>query len=94
MESDFKHKDKTKIPSFFYHLGDVVYKFGEASEYNTQFYEPYGFYPGPIFAIPGNKDGSIRKAGINLVDKGLESKKDSSISYNYCYYYNNNYYCR
>jgi hypothetical protein len=76
MESNFKHKDKTKIPSFFYHLGDVVYKFGEASEYNPQFYEPYEFYPGPIFAIPGNKDGSIRKAGSNFIEQDLKSKNN------------------
>src|SRR5215510_5403672 len=29
MESDFDHHN----PSFLYHLGDVIYKFGEASEY-------------------------------------------------------------
>jgi acid phosphatase type 7 len=80
MESDFKHKDKTKIPSFFYHLGDVIYKFGEASEYNPQFYEPYEFYPGPIFAIPGNKDGSIRKAGLNSLERDLNSKNNIKIS--------------
>jgi acid phosphatase type 7 len=53
MESDFDNHN----PSFIYHLGDVIYKFGEASEYYSQFYEPYAHYPGPIFAIPGNKDG-------------------------------------
>jgi hypothetical protein len=42
---------------FFYHLGDVVYYDGETERYYDQFYEPYGHYPGPIFAIPGNHDG-------------------------------------
>ena len=56
MEADF---DKHPI-SFLYHVGDVVYKFGEASEYYSQFYEPYAHYPAPIFAIPGNKDGDVR----------------------------------
>jgi acid phosphatase type 7 len=56
MESDFDNHN----PSFMYHLGDVIYKFGEASEYYPQFYEPYAHYPGPIFAIPGNKDGDVR----------------------------------
>jgi acid phosphatase type 7 len=56
MESDFDNHN----PSFIYHLGDVIYKFGEASEYYSQFYEPYAHYPGPIFAIPGNKDGDVR----------------------------------
>lgn len=85
MEADFKHKDKTKIPSFFYHLGDVVYKFGEASEYYSQFYEPYQYYPAPIFAIPGNKDGSVRKSGSNIVidnDKSKNNGKTASNSNN------------
>jgi acid phosphatase type 7 len=56
MESDFDHHNL----SFLYHLGDVIYKFGEASEYYCQFYEPYAHYPGPVFAIPGNKDGDVR----------------------------------
>ncbi|MER5175315.1 MAG: metallophosphoesterase [Candidatus Nitrosocosmicus sp.] len=79
MEMDFKHKDTAKIPSFFYHLGDVVYKYGEATEYNPQFYEPYEFYPSPIFAIPGNKDGSIRKAG-KTIDKDIKSKNSISTT--------------
>jgi hypothetical protein len=44
-------------PSFFYHLGDVVYFNGMATDYPTQFYEPYQYYPAPIFAIAGNHDG-------------------------------------
>jgi predicted phosphodiesterase len=46
-------------PSFFYHLGDVVYKHGEESLYHDQFYHPYQDYPAPIFAIPGNHDGEV-----------------------------------
>ncbi len=46
-------------PAFFFHLGDVVYNFGEEEYYYEQFYEPYREYPGPIFAIPGNHDGMI-----------------------------------
>src|SRR5271157_1446085 len=46
-------------PVFFYHLGDVVYNFGEARYYYDQFYDPYRNYPGPIFAIPGNHDSFI-----------------------------------
>jgi acid phosphatase type 7 len=59
MEADFDANDKKKNPAFFYNLGDVVYLFGEASSYYPQFYEPYAFYPAPIFAIPGNHDGDI-----------------------------------
>jgi predicted phosphodiesterase len=44
-------------PSFFYHLGDVVYFNGVSTDYPAQFYEPYQFYPARIFAIPGNHDG-------------------------------------
>jgi hypothetical protein len=46
-------------PQFLYHLGDVVYNFGEASQYKRQFFEPYKAYPGPIFAISGNHDCDI-----------------------------------
>ncbi len=46
-------------PAFFFHLGDVVYNFGEAQYYYDQFYEPYREYDRPIFAIPGNHDGMV-----------------------------------
>ena len=45
------------LPAFFYHLGDVVYYFGQQQYYPEQFYDPYRNYAGPIFAIPGNHDG-------------------------------------
>lgn len=46
-------------PAFLYHLGDVVYNFGESKYYYDQFYEPYRNYPAPIFAIPGNHDSFV-----------------------------------
>jgi hypothetical protein len=46
-------------PAFFFHLGDVIYEFGEAQYYYDQFYEPYREYDRPIFAIPGNHDGMV-----------------------------------
>ena len=46
-------------PAFFFHLGDVVYYFGEAQYYYDQFYEPFRGYDRPIFAIPGNHDGAV-----------------------------------
>jgi hypothetical protein len=46
-------------PAFFFHLGDVIYDFGEAQYYYDQFYEPFREYNRPIFAIPGNHDGMI-----------------------------------
>jgi Calcineurin-like phosphoesterase len=49
-------------PAFFYHLGDVVYYFGQERYYYDQFYDPYRDYEGPIFAIPGNHDGVLFKS--------------------------------
>lgn len=46
-------------PAFFYHLGDVVYFYGETDQYYGQFYEPYAGYNAPIFAVPGNHDGDL-----------------------------------
>lgn len=63
MEADFS-PSATDKPSFFYHLGDVVYYYGEASEYFAQFYNPYDHYPSFIFAIPGNHDGDIAGPGV------------------------------
>ena len=59
MVSDFNEPDPTDVPSFLFHLGDVVYYFGEATYYYDQFYEPYRNYPAPILAIPGNHDGVV-----------------------------------
>jgi Icc-related predicted phosphoesterase len=51
-----KPEDK---PSFLYHVGDIVYHFGEADQYERQFFKPYKNYPLPIFAIPGNHDSDV-----------------------------------
>jgi 3',5'-cyclic AMP phosphodiesterase CpdA len=59
MDRAFEAPDPASRPSFFYHLGDVVYYYGQAEEYYPQFYEPYIHYPAPIFAIPGNHDGDL-----------------------------------
>lgn len=59
MEKDFGGADATRHPSFYYHLGDVVYYDGETANYYAEFYEPYNTYPAPIFAIPGNHDGDV-----------------------------------
>jgi hypothetical protein len=56
MEADFAN-DAPDKPAFLYLLGNIVYFHGEADKYYDQFYEPYGHYPAPIFAIPGNHDG-------------------------------------
>jgi hypothetical protein len=58
MVSDFTDDDPDK-PSFLFHLGDVIYSFGEPQYYYDQFYEPYRDYPAPIVAIAGNHDGMV-----------------------------------
>ena len=57
--SDFHAASPANRPAFLYHLGDVVYDFGESQYYYDQFYEPYRNYPAPIFAIPGNHDSFV-----------------------------------
>lgn len=58
MEADFDPEaDASDIPAFLYITGDCVYFNGEVKEYYKQFYQPYEFYHGPIFAVPGNHDG-------------------------------------
>src|SRR5262245_37801992 len=54
MEQQLRQADDLGQPAFFYNLGDVVYFNGISRDYKWQFYEPYQYYPGPIFAIPGN----------------------------------------
>src|SRR6266568_6869919 len=60
--ADWMDTDFTTVkpaPSFFYHLGDVVYFDGERNQYYPQFYEPYLHYQAPILGIPGNHDGDL-----------------------------------
>ncbi len=59
MVADFDEANPSDVPSFLYHLGDLVYYFGEATYYYDQFYEPFRNYPAPILAIPGNHDGVV-----------------------------------
>jgi hypothetical protein len=59
MVTDFDEQNAADVPSFFFHLGDVVYYFGEGTYYYDQFYEPFRNYPAPIVAIPGNHDGVV-----------------------------------
>ncbi|MBB5057759.1 hypothetical protein HDF16_002465 [Granulicella aggregans] len=59
MVSDFTEANAADVPSFFFHLGDVVYFFGESTFYYDQFFEPYRDYAAPILAIAGNHDGVV-----------------------------------
>ena len=59
LTADCRNADDANRPAFMFHLGDVVYDFGESSYYYDQFYDPFRNYPAPIFAIPGNHDSFI-----------------------------------
>jgi hypothetical protein len=52
-------KEGEQAPAFFFHLGDIVYNFGEGQYYYDQFYEPFRNYDRPIFALAGNHDGMV-----------------------------------
>ena len=56
MAHDLSSKEGADAPAFCFHLGDVIYYFGEPQYYYDQFYEPFRGYAAPIFAIPGNHD--------------------------------------
>src|SRR3984957_8927883 len=59
--ADAMAADLASGAAFWYHLGDVVYYFGQEQYYFEQFYDPYRDYNAPIFAIPGNHDGAVYK---------------------------------
>jgi calcineurin-like phosphoesterase family protein len=59
LTTDAHTADPADRPAFLFHLGDVVYDFGESRFYYDQFYHPFRNYPAPIFAIPGNHDSFI-----------------------------------
>jgi hypothetical protein len=59
LTADFTDPVVADRPSFFFHLGDVIYNFGESQYYYDQFYEPYRDYPAPIVALAGNHDGMV-----------------------------------
>lgn len=54
-----QYNEDADKPQFLFHLGDVVYNYGQAEEYYPQFFEPYRDYPCPIFAIAGNHDADL-----------------------------------
>jgi Calcineurin-like phosphoesterase len=73
MVNDFTDEDSEK-PMFFFHLGDVIYSFGEGKYYYDQFYEPYRDYPAPIVALAGNHDGMVAPGtGATTLEAFLEN---------------------
>jgi hypothetical protein len=67
---DCAQSNEANRPAFLFHLGDVVYNFGEARYYFDQFYDAFRNYPAPIFAIPGNHDSFV-VPGTAEADKPL-----------------------
>ena len=95
---DYHSSSVASRPSFLYHLGDIIYNFGESKYYYDQFYEPYRNYPAPIFAIPGNHDSFItlcptysikryRKLLITLVLVTSASACTSFFSFFRCFFF-------
>lgn len=80
MIADFDEKDPTAAPRFFYHLGDVVYSFGEHTYYYDQFYDAFRNYPAPIFVIPGNHDGLVPPVDPPAGGAGNPTPGDPSLS--------------
>jgi hypothetical protein len=76
MTADFDEEAPENVPQFFFHLGDVIYNFGEAQYYYDQFYEPYRDYPAPIIALAGNHDG--------MVAPGTQAKTLAAFLDNFC----------
>jgi len=62
MATQFQRPKKVDQPKFLFHLGDIVYDFGEAANYANQFFKTYTDYPGPIVAIAGNHDSDVNPA--------------------------------
>ena len=52
-------KDPVYPSRFLFHLGDIVYHYGEREQYERQFFKPYASFPAPIFAIAGNHDADV-----------------------------------
>ncbi len=68
-------------PAFFFHLGDVVYYYGEQEYFYDQFYHPYKEYPGPILAIPGNHDGITHPNGASSLQGFISAFCDDKPRY-------------
>lgn len=77
---------KSGSPSFLYHLGDLVYHYGEANQYANQFFKPYENYPAPILAIAGNHDSDVNPDGepytsLDAFTKVFCDTKSQTISF-------------
>ncbi len=73
LENDIQNASSGAHPAFFYHLGDIVYYYGEAANYYSQFYEPYIQYPLSIVGIPGNHDGDLFDMSVSSLAAFVEN---------------------
>jgi hypothetical protein len=73
--------------SFLVALSDVIYPIGDVNDYVDKFARPYGAYPGPVYAVPGNHDwydglggymrifcGAERPAATDLPGHGFKAR--------------------
>jgi hypothetical protein len=81
MLADFTGEVPAAVPQFFFHLGDIVYSFGEHKYYYDQFYDAFRDYPSPIFAVPGNHDGIVLPPPAG---SGLDSDSLAAFLANFC----------
>ena len=81
MLTDFANEPAAALPQFFYHLGDIVYSFGEHKYYYDQFYAAFRNYPRPIVAIPGNHDGIVLPPPAG---SGIDADSLSAFLANFC----------
>lgn len=81
MTSDLKSASGAEVPQFLFHLGDVVYFYGEQQYYYDQFYKPFKDYPAPIFAVPGNHDGITYNANMASLAGFIEAFVDTQPSH-------------
>ena len=66
MEREFVTSSLDDRPKFLYLLGNIVFYYGEASNYYSQFYQPFADYPAPILAIPGNHDADVPSSDYSI----------------------------
>lgn len=58
--------------AFMVALSDVIYPIGDVNDYVDKFARPYGAYPGPIYAVPGNHDWYDGLGGYMRIFCGAE----------------------
>jgi TIR domain/Calcineurin-like phosphoesterase len=74
MTQELRAAQRNDKPAFLFHLGDVIYGFGQMQYYYDQFYVPFRHYQAPIMAIPGNHYGiPLPGSGLPTLDSFLRN---------------------